>query len=52
MSFISLMIFPFLIPPSMLQLQGIEMDETYLAELAEHNVKLLTHGLLKPKEEG
>lgn len=52
MSFISLMIFPFLIPPSMLALQGITMDETYLAELAEHNVNLLLHGLVIAKDGG
>ncbi|KHT65523.1 TetR family transcriptional regulator [Photobacterium gaetbulicola] len=51
MSFISLMVFPFLIPPSLLTLQNIEMDETYLAELAEHNVNLLIRGLTMPKEE-
>ncbi|MGF1738728.1 TetR/AcrR family transcriptional regulator [Photobacterium satsumensis] len=51
MSFISLMVFPFLIPPSMLTMQNIEMDETYLAELAEHNVNLLVRGLMMPKEE-
>ncbi|WEM44061.1 TetR/AcrR family transcriptional regulator [Photobacterium sp. DA100] len=51
MSFISLMVFPFLIPPSLLTLQNIEMDETYLAELAEHNVNLLVRGLTMPKEE-
>ncbi|MGF1682018.1 TetR/AcrR family transcriptional regulator [Photobacterium minamisatsumaniensis] len=50
MSFISLMIFPFLSPPSMLELQGVDMNETYLSELAEHNVNLLIHGLLMPKE--
>ncbi|MBY5948106.1 TetR/AcrR family transcriptional regulator [Photobacterium rosenbergii] len=51
MSFISLMVFPFLIPPSLLTLQKIEMDEAYLAELAEHNVNLLVRGLTMPKEE-
>ena len=51
MSFISLMVFPFLIPPSMLTMQNIEMDEAYLAELAEHNVNLLVRGLTMPKEE-
>ncbi|MGF1700666.1 TetR family transcriptional regulator [Photobacterium makurazakiensis] len=51
MSFISLMIFPFLAPPSMLERQGVEMNEAYLAELAEHNVNLLIHGLMVPKEE-
>lgn len=51
MSFISLMVFPFLIPPSLLTLQNIEMGEAYLAELAEHNVNLLVRGLTMPKEE-
>ena len=51
MSFISLMVFPFLIPPSLLMLQNIEMDEAYLAELAEHNVNLLVRGLTVPKVE-
>ena len=32
-------------------MQNIEMDEVYLAELAEHNVNLLVRGLTMPKEE-
>ncbi|PSW15125.1 TetR/AcrR family transcriptional regulator [Photobacterium sanctipauli] len=46
MSFVSLMVFPFLLPPALLELQGINIDEDYLTELAEHNIKLLTRGLL------
>ncbi|PSU30886.1 hypothetical protein C9I99_22745 [Photobacterium lutimaris] len=49
--FVSFMVFPFLIPPSMLTMQNIEMDEAYLAELVEHNVNVLVRGLMIPKEE-
>ncbi|OAN19017.1 TetR family transcriptional regulator [Photobacterium jeanii] len=51
MTFISLMVFPFLIPPAMLEIHGIEMNESYLYELAEHNVKVLTQGIFNQKGE-
>ncbi|MGF1750213.1 MULTISPECIES: TetR/AcrR family transcriptional regulator [Vibrio] len=46
-SFIALMVFPFLAPPAMLQLHGIELTETFLDELLDHNIQLLTRGLLR-----
>lgn len=46
MTFISMMVFPFLAPPAMLEIQGIEINEAYLMELADHNVKVLMQGIL------
>ena len=51
MTFISMMIFPFLAPPAMLELQGIKLDEAYLMELADHNVRVLTQGILAEIED-
>ncbi|MGF1693066.1 TetR/AcrR family transcriptional regulator [Photobacterium kagoshimensis] len=51
MTFVSMMVFPFLIPPAMLEIHGIEMSESYLFELAEHNVKVLTQGIFNQKGE-
>ncbi len=48
LSFISLMVFPFLAPPAMLALQGIQLTPAYLAALAQHNMRVLTEGLLVP----
>ncbi|WP_394150834.1 TetR/AcrR family transcriptional regulator [Vibrio maritimus] len=46
-SFIALMVFPFVAPPAMLQLHGIELTESFLDELLEHNIRLLSRGLLR-----
>lgn len=45
-SYISLMVFPFIAPPSLLAVHGIELDETFLSQLLEHNIKLMSHGFL------
>ncbi|GAL32726.1 hypothetical protein JCM19240_6158 [Vibrio maritimus] len=34
-------------PPAMLQLHGIELTESFLDELLEHNIRLLSRGLLR-----
>lgn len=45
-SYLSLMIFPFIAPPSMLAIHGIELNEAFLEQLLEHNIKLMTGGFL------
>ncbi|USD38193.1 MULTISPECIES: TetR/AcrR family transcriptional regulator [Ferrimonas] len=50
LSFASLMVFPFLAPPSMLKVQGIKVDDDFYHRLAEHNIALLQAGLLKQPE--
>ncbi|WP_375752449.1 TetR/AcrR family transcriptional regulator [Vibrio sp. HN007] len=49
-SFKSLMIFPFLAPPAMMKLQGIEINEDFLERLFEHNMKLLSHGFFTSEQ--
>ncbi|WP_394126360.1 TetR/AcrR family transcriptional regulator [Vibrio hepatarius] len=49
-SYISLMVFPFIAPPAMLAIHGIELNEEFLNQLFEHNIKLMTHGFLQPTE--
>lgn len=49
LSFLSLMVFPFLAPPAMLALQGIQLSPAYLEALATHNMRVLTLGLLAPE---
>lgn len=46
-SLISLMVFPFVAPPALLSLHGIEVNEEFLNELLEHNIALLKRGLLR-----
>lgn len=46
-SLMSLMVFPFVAPPSLLSLHGIEVNEDFLNELLEHNIALLKRGLLR-----
>jgi hypothetical protein len=41
------MVFPFVAPPAMLQLHGIELNEAFLDELLEHNISLLSRALLR-----
>ncbi|UXI00992.1 TetR/AcrR family transcriptional regulator [Photobacterium sp. TY1-4] len=48
MTMISMMVFPFLAPPSLLGLHGITMDEDWLNDLADHNVNVLMQGVLAP----
>jgi AcrR family transcriptional regulator len=45
-TFISLMIFPFLAPKAMLDIHGIALNETFLNQLLEHNIKVLTQGFI------
>lgn len=50
-SFISLMTFPFLAPKKMLDMHNIQLDEAFLSELLEHNIRLLSEGLLQNNRE-
>ncbi|MDF2152962.1 TetR/AcrR family transcriptional regulator [Vibrio sp. CAU 1672] len=45
-SYISLMVFPFIAPPALLAIHGIELSETFLNQLLEHNIRLMKHGFL------
>ncbi|PFG57767.1 transcriptional regulator /TetR family transcriptional regulator [Vibrio sp. ES.051] len=45
-SYISLMVFPFIAPPAMLAVHGIELSESFLDRLLEHNIQLMKHGFL------
>ncbi|RTZ17502.1 TetR/AcrR family transcriptional regulator [Vibrio aquaticus] len=47
-SYISLMVFPFIAPPALLAIHGIELNEAFLDQLLEHNIKLMSHGFLQP----
>ncbi|OIQ24293.1 TetR/AcrR family transcriptional regulator [uncultured Vibrio sp.] len=46
MSFMSLMIFPFIAPQSLLTKHGVEVNESFLNRLIEHNIQLMTSGML------
>ncbi|CAH0526386.1 hypothetical protein CTH30272_00887 [Allocatenococcus thiocycli] len=45
-SFISLMVFPFIAPQSLLAIHGIDLSEEFLNQLLEHNINLMTNGML------
>ncbi|EJL6726483.1 MULTISPECIES: TetR/AcrR family transcriptional regulator [Vibrio] len=45
-SYISLMVFPFMAPPALLAIHGIELSEAFLNRLFEHNIQLMKHGFL------
>ncbi|GAA5647963.1 TetR/AcrR family transcriptional regulator [Vibrio proteolyticus] len=49
-SYISLMVFPFMAPPSMLALHGVELSDEFLDRLFEHNIRLMTSGFLTTSE--
>ncbi len=46
MSFVSLLVFPFLMPELFKQAIGIETSPEFLQKLAKHNARLLRHGLI------
>ncbi len=50
-SYISLMVFPFIVPSAMLGLHGIELSEEFLDRLIEHNIDLMKHGFLNTQGE-
>ena len=45
-SYISLMVFPFIAPPPLLAIHGIDINEEFLNRLIEHNIKLMTEGFI------
>ena len=45
-SYISLMVFPFIAPPPLLAMHGIDINEEFLNRLIEHNIKLMTEGFI------
>ncbi len=45
-SYISLMIFPFNIPASVLSMHNYDLNEEFLDKLFEHNIKVMQHGFL------
>ena len=47
-SYVSLMVFPFIAPQALLNIHGIELNEEFLNRLFEHNIKLMTQGFLQP----
>nr|WP_269136917.1 TetR/AcrR family transcriptional regulator [Vibrio cincinnatiensis] len=47
-SYISLMVFPFLAPPALFAVHGIELTDEFLERLYEHNILLMTQGFILP----
>ncbi|EKO3488725.1 TetR/AcrR family transcriptional regulator [Vibrio fluvialis] len=45
-SYISLMVFPFIAPRALLAVHGIELNEEFLDRLIEHNIRLMEQGFL------
>ncbi|WP_299685621.1 TetR/AcrR family transcriptional regulator [uncultured Vibrio sp.] len=45
-SYISLMVFPFIAPIPLLAMHGIEVNEAFLNRLIEHNIQLMTGGFI------
>lgn len=45
-SYISLMVFPFIAPPALLAIHGIELNQEFLDKLLEHNIEMMKHGFL------
>jgi AcrR family transcriptional regulator len=45
-SWLNLMIFPFVAPPEILALHGINIDEDFLTDLLDHNIRLLSQGII------
>ena len=50
LSFASLMVFPLIAPTVLLKVLGLTINESTLDTIAKHNTKLISRGLLIPKE--
>lgn len=51
MTVMSLTMFPFVVPESMLRLHGFSLDEDFLDTLLDHNIQVLKNGMLNPDTE-
>ncbi|MGF1911500.1 TetR family transcriptional regulator [Vibrio kasasachensis] len=51
-SYISLMVFPFIAPSSMLAIHGVQLSDEFLTQLLEHNIKLMTGGMFQTETGG
>lgn len=49
MTFMSLMIFPFIAPGSMLSMHGFELNDEFLEQLLTHNIGILQQGIFEPE---
>ncbi|MDV7105817.1 TetR/AcrR family transcriptional regulator [Vibrio sp. TH_r3] len=49
MTFMSMMVFPFIAPRAMLSIHGIEINKAFLEQLLEHNINIITHGFISPE---
>ncbi|EOW2075988.1 TetR/AcrR family transcriptional regulator [Vibrio mimicus] len=45
-SYLSLMIFPFVAPAALLKVHGIELSQAFLERLVEHNIRLMEQGFI------
>ncbi len=43
---LNLMVFPFVAPPEILKLHGINIDDDFLMNLLDHNIRLLKQGII------
>ncbi|WP_237363040.1 TetR/AcrR family transcriptional regulator [Vibrio marisflavi] len=50
LSYMSLMVFPFITPPSIYALNNMELTEEFLMELFEHNIEIMKNGFLVVEE--
>ncbi|EKF9266914.1 TetR/AcrR family transcriptional regulator, partial [Vibrio cholerae] len=41
-----LMIFPFIAPPALLKIHGVELSQTFLESLVEHNIQIMEQGFI------
>ncbi len=51
MTFFNLMIFPFIAPHSILSSHDVELNEVFLNQLLEHNIKVLSQGMISPEQQ-
>lgn len=52
LSFVSLMVFPLIAPPVLMQKFGVDFSPDNLSRLAEHNVEVIKQGLLSSDKRG
>jgi len=50
LSYVSLMVFPFITPPAIYSIHDVEFTEDFLLELFEHNIQIMKNGFLAVEE--
>lgn len=52
LSWLSLMMFPFIVPPALMKLHNMELTDEFLDRFFRHNMNLMMHGFIQGQAQG